>query len=53
MTVAAAVGDFGWEGRELSRVGFGLWWTWSVACGTSGGGVAACGERRRCSDGEG
>jgi hypothetical protein len=40
-TVAAAVGGLRWEGRELSRVGFGLWWAWAVACGASGGGVAS------------
>jgi hypothetical protein len=40
-TVAAATRDFGWEGRELSRVGFGLWWAWAVAYGASGGGVVA------------
>jgi hypothetical protein len=33
MAMAAAAGDFGWEGRELSRVGFWLWWAWAVAYG--------------------
>jgi hypothetical protein len=39
MIVAAATRDFSWEGRDLSRVGFGLWWAWPVACGASVGGV--------------
>jgi hypothetical protein len=41
MTAAAATGDYRWDGRELSLVGFGLWWAWAVACGASGGRVLA------------
>jgi hypothetical protein len=44
--MAAAAGDFGWEGRELSRVGFGLWPVvrQEEGGGALGGGVAARGD---------
>jgi hypothetical protein len=46
--VAAAAGDFGWGGRELRRVGFGLWPVvrQEEGGGASGGGVAARGDQR-------